>query len=47
MHDSDRAAMEKLAILKSHLRGGCVDIVYGVDGEVAYVESPWSKMCEP
>ncbi|KAI9554954.1 hypothetical protein GHT06_020237 [Daphnia sinensis] len=40
VHDSDRAAAEKLAILKRHLRGDCADIVYGLGGgETAYVEA--------
>ncbi|KZS02491.1 Uncharacterized protein APZ42_000452, partial [Daphnia magna] len=40
VHDTDRAAAEKLAILKRHLRGDCSDIVYGLGGgETAYVEA--------
>ncbi|XP_057381581.1 uncharacterized protein LOC130704121 [Daphnia carinata] len=40
VHDTTRAAAEKLAILKRRLRGECADIVHGPGGgETAYVEA--------
>ncbi|XP_057366947.1 uncharacterized protein LOC130687793 [Daphnia carinata] len=40
VHDSNKSAGEKLALLKRHLRGDCADIVHGLGGgEAAYIEA--------
>jgi hypothetical protein len=40
IHDTARAPVEKLAILRRHLRGECADVVHGLGGgEAAYIEA--------
>ncbi|XP_057377375.1 uncharacterized protein LOC130698707 [Daphnia carinata] len=40
VHDTSKAAGEKFAILKRHLRGDCLDVVYGLGGgEAAYIQA--------
>ncbi|XP_045024961.1 uncharacterized protein LOC123469747 [Daphnia magna] len=40
VHDSGKSAGEKLAILKRHLKGDCLDLVQGLGGgESAYIEA--------
>ncbi|EFX65163.1 LOW QUALITY PROTEIN: hypothetical protein DAPPUDRAFT_265126 [Daphnia pulex] len=40
VHDSGKSAGEKLAILKRHLKGDCLDLVQGLGGgEPAYIEA--------
>ena len=40
VHDTARAPVEKLAILRRHIRGQCADVVHGLGGgEAAYIEA--------
>ncbi|XP_045028164.1 uncharacterized protein LOC123471199 [Daphnia magna] len=39
VHDTSKAAGEKFAILRRHLQGDCLDVVYGLGGEAAYIQA--------
>jgi hypothetical protein len=56
VHDSGKSAGEKLAILKRHLKGDCLDLVQGLGGGGQLTSKPWSVLnravadetsCEP